>query len=211
MNTNPSAIKVLCFGDSNTFGRNPSNGLRYDAKTRWTGILQDVLGTDYYVIEEGLGGRTTNLDESGDPTRNGLTYFRPALLSHEPDVLIVMLGTNDLKDEFNRNVEDISNALEGILTIVKNDFADTKVILVSPTGVDTQASNFTKYADRFSEKSASKGKALKRHIERLASRCGVLFLDAASLVELGEEGLHWTKESHARFGKALAEKVKEES
>ena len=52
-------INILCFGDSNTYGYKPDRTGRYDENTRWTGILQTKLGTQYRIIEEGLCGRTT--------------------------------------------------------------------------------------------------------------------------------------------------------
>ena len=50
---------VLCYGDSNTYGFNPSNGFRYPENVRWTGRLQSALGDGYKIIEEGCNGRTT--------------------------------------------------------------------------------------------------------------------------------------------------------
>ena len=50
--------KILCYGDSNTFGFNPSDGSRFDNKTRWTALLQEILGTEYEVINEGMCDRT---------------------------------------------------------------------------------------------------------------------------------------------------------
>ena len=62
MNTNPQATKILCYGDSNTYGQKPDKTGRYEANFRWTGVLQDLLGNSYYVVEEGLGSRTTDLN-----------------------------------------------------------------------------------------------------------------------------------------------------
>lgn len=44
---------ILCYGDSNTYGYNPLNGLRYSKDIRWTGCLQKLLGEEYSIIEEG--------------------------------------------------------------------------------------------------------------------------------------------------------------
>ena len=58
MNTNPKAKRILCFGDSNTWGRIPGKKFRrFPVDQRWTGILQKLLGEDYEVIEEGLTAR----------------------------------------------------------------------------------------------------------------------------------------------------------
>lgn len=47
---------VLCFGDSNTWGFIPGTCKRYDEHTRWTGILQDELGADWRIHENGQNG-----------------------------------------------------------------------------------------------------------------------------------------------------------
>ena len=68
---------ILCFGDSNTYGFVPGVGTRYDRDTRWTGRLAKALGSDYYVIEEGLNGRTNAFDDpvDFDDTKNGKKAF----------------------------------------------------------------------------------------------------------------------------------------
>ena len=71
MNTNPDAFRILCYGDSNTWGYTPISKKRYPANIRWTGVLQNLLGKDFWIIEEGLNGRTTNLEEPGKNGENG--------------------------------------------------------------------------------------------------------------------------------------------
>src|SRR5215216_1134114 len=103
MNINPKATTVLCFGDSNTNGATPDKSGRYSADVRWTGQLQNLLGSEYYVIEEGLGGRTTDSDHfrEGKEGRNGFAYYKPALETHLPlDIIVIMLGTNDVKNTY---------------------------------------------------------------------------------------------------------------
>ena len=85
---------ILCFGDSNTFGTNPAGG-RHPRNVRWTGRLQKLLGEDYYVIEEGMGGRTTVWDDPLEPNRNGLRFLPVALQSHQPlDMVGPVLSSN---------------------------------------------------------------------------------------------------------------------
>jgi len=67
MNTNPNAKTILCYGDSNTWGQKPDKSSRYLVDVRWTGLLQKTLGDSYYVIEEGLSSRTTDLDYNHKP------------------------------------------------------------------------------------------------------------------------------------------------
>lgn len=107
---NPNAKRILCFGDSLTYGDDMHGG-RYDVNTRWTGVLQKLLGDEFDVTEEGLGGRLTNI-EDGEKGRNGLVYFKDCLRSHDSlDFIIILLGTNDIKARFNRTPKDIAEAL----------------------------------------------------------------------------------------------------
>ena len=90
--------RILCYGDSNTWGYTPITGVRYDEHTRWTGRLQDVLGEDYCVQEEGLNARTSAFDDPFKPYLNGKDMLEGILVSAKPlDVLVISLGTNDLK------------------------------------------------------------------------------------------------------------------
>src|SRR3990170_7186772 len=114
---------VLCYGDSNTFGtatvERPDG--RYAPDERWPGVLKAALGPDWLVIEEGLGGRTTVSDDPVEGVdKNGRTYLYPCLMSHRPlDVVVVMLGTNDLKARFNASAWYIAESVGALVKIVK--------------------------------------------------------------------------------------------
>lgn len=216
MNTNPSATKVLCYGDSNTWGQKPDKTGRYPANIRWTGKLQELLGDGYYVVEEGLGSRTTDLDYDRKPGRNGKTYLQPCLESHNPiDIVIVMLGTNDLKLEYSRTASDIAAALEGLVKLTEQYGKDKngnapKVMLVSPILVDDTATHFAEfYSTHYDESAAIKAKELANEIQRVAEHNGCFFIDAASVAKPGDDGLHFSPESHPALGELLAKKVKE--
>src|SRR6187401_3541591 len=97
---------VLCFGDSNTWGFVPESitaphAMRHAPDLRWTGVLARELGAGYRVIEEGLSGRTTVHEDPIMGNRNGSLHLPSCLESHSPiDVVMLMLGTNDLKCMF---------------------------------------------------------------------------------------------------------------
>ena len=98
---------IVCYGDSNTYGYNPENGFRYEYEERWTTILQKELKDSAIVIPEGLNGRTTSFEDELRPGRNGATYLDPCLHSHGPiDLVVLMLGTNDLKIRFQATPTD---------------------------------------------------------------------------------------------------------
>ena len=106
---------VLCYGDSNTWGYDPWTRLRYPPSVRWTGVLAERLGPVYRVVEEGLNGRTTRWDDPMEPGRNGQMYLGPCIESHAPlDLIVVMLGTNDLKRRFNLTSSDIAESAAGL-------------------------------------------------------------------------------------------------
>lgn len=216
MNINPKATTILCYGDSNTWGQKPDKSGRYPADVRWTGILQKQLGDNYYVIEEGLSSRTTDLDYARKPGRNGKTYLQPCLESHNPiDVAILMLGTNDLKIEFNRSVTDIAQALKGLVELIQSTAKDAegkspKIILVSPILVDDTAPTFKElYTGYYDHEAVTKSQQLSKLIEEVASQTGCHFVDAATVASPGEDGLHFSQESHPALGELLAKTVKE--
>ncbi len=98
---------IVCFGDSNTHGYcadpkdTETHADRFSENERWTCLLQKALGDEYYVIEEGLSGRTTVFDDALHEKMSGLDSIYSCLMSHEPvDLLIIMLGTNDCKERF---------------------------------------------------------------------------------------------------------------
>ena len=59
--------RILCIGDSNTWGYIPGSGERYEKNVRWTGKLAQTLGENYEVIEEGMNGRTTAFTDKIEP------------------------------------------------------------------------------------------------------------------------------------------------
>ena len=108
-------MNILCFGDSNTYGYCPDGSGRFDADTRWTGLLQKKLGTNDRIIEEGLCGRTTVFSDELREGRRGLDTIGILLESHAPvDLLILMLGTNDCKTRYNASAGTIAKGLEQV-------------------------------------------------------------------------------------------------
>ncbi len=98
--------RVMCFGDSNTWGLVPvatPPSVRHPRAQRWPHVMAAALGGDVTVIEEGLNGRTTDAADPlapllGGAGLDGSAYFPAALASHLPlDLVIIMLGTNDTK------------------------------------------------------------------------------------------------------------------
>ena len=113
--------KIICFGDSNTYGYNPATGGRFDENTRWPKVLQKLLGEDYEIFEEGQNGRNiSDPDPWEGGTKCGMDYVLPMIETRHPaDLLIIMLGTNDLKLKFHLPPADIAGSLQLMLSKIK--------------------------------------------------------------------------------------------
>ena len=109
-------IRILCYGDSNTWGYiSGTDHERYGINERWTKFLQCKLGDRFEVIEEGLNSRTliSNDTRPGKEGKNGYEYLIPCLDTHDPiDLIILMLGTNELKASYNKTAAEIGEMLE---------------------------------------------------------------------------------------------------
>ena len=206
---------ILCFGDSNTWGYSPQDGSRFPPNVRWTGTLQKTLGIDYNIIEEGLNGRTTFINEEGEdarPFRSGSDVFSMILESHRPlDLVTIMLGTNDLKLEFNLSVEEIAQGVKELCEIVLSSeyLIDNppKLLLISPVHI---GSTIQPDQEEFFEQAREKSYRFAEYYQRVAEELGIHFLDAAKIVSPSEgEGVHWDADQHIKFGKVLAQKATE--
>lgn len=199
---------VLCYGDSNTFGVNPVSGGRWDEHTRWTGVLQDNLGTGYRVIEEGMCGRNCMFDDPTEEGRNGLKYLSVSLSSHRPvDLVVFMLGTNDTKTIFGAGPATIAKGMSLLVKKVLSydpgeNYPKSKVLVVAPPveGKDVEHSTFVAY-DR-----QSYGKSLHfaEEYKKICDQLHVPFFDAATVATAGPDQLHMDKDSHKALGEALA-------
>lgn len=202
-------INILCFGDSNTYGYIPDGTGRYDENTRWTGLLQKKLGTQYHIIEEGLCGRTTVFQDEFRPGRRGVESIGILIESHNPiDVLIIMLGTNDCKTRYGACAGTIAKGIEQVMERAQERINDTtKIVLVSPIllkkGVGEKG-----YDVEFDEKSEATSKALGKEYKQIAEKHNTNFLDASLVAEASNvDREHLDAEGHKKLARAVYEKV----
>jgi len=206
---------ILCYGDSNTWGYNPKDGSRFPPDVRWTGVLKRELGPGYNVIEEGLCGRTTVWDDPIEGYKSGKEYLIPCLESHQPlDLVIIMLGTNDLKKRFSLSAYDIAAGAGVLVDIVQKSAAGhdgkaPKVLLISPIHVGDITKSWLE--DMFwSENSVVRSKEFAYHYKRVAEEKGCEFMDAAEIVTPSPiDAIHFEASEHKKLGEAVARKVKE--
>jgi lysophospholipase L1-like esterase len=200
---------VLCYGDSNTWGFDPGTKSRFAPDVRWTGVLADRLGPEFRVVEEGLNGRTTRWDDPIEPGRNGLTYLRPCIESHAPiDLIIVMLGTNDLKHRFDLTPSDIAQSAAALAETAhrfahRADRTHAPVLLVAPPPVTT----LTEY-DQMYAGAREKSRHFAHYYRLAAGWHHLPFFDAGSVVVSSDkDGIHLDADEHRKLGEALAAEV----
>lgn len=209
---------ILCYGDSNTWGYVPTTDytlpcLRYDRNTRWTGILQKTLGDDYYVIEEGLNSRTTNIDYAVPPERNGKTYLLPCLYSHSPiDLVVLALGGNDTKSYFNRSAPDIADGLIDLIDTIQhspygsNPSTPPTILLLSciePLPMVENAKDENQVS--FLQGCVDKIKELNKILPTIAANKNCHFVDINQVATASAiDGIHLDRESHLAIADQLS-------
>ncbi len=219
---------ILCYGDSNTNGCNPLCDIRdwetvgkekvpvrYERKVRWTGVLQKILGDDYYVIEEGLPGRTFVYDDAVLPYRSGKDYIRPCMMSHAPiDLLVVMLGTNDAKALFGSNEYSFAVGMEEFLKIVKDPSLwepdqEIKILLIAPPPIG-DAIETSPYYGMFDEGSVALSKKFAELYRKIAMVQGCYYLNAGDYAQPDPgDSIHFSVEDHRKLAEGIAVKIKE--
>jgi len=211
-----SARTVLCYGDSNTHGTEPMNMLedrgRFGPDVRWPGVLAAALGPGWRVVEEGLPGRTTvHPDPISGVHKNGLAGLPIALESHAPvDVVVILLGTNDLKARFQVPPVEIAESVHRLVLGVRQSFVGPEssapqVLLVVPPPVIEAGCLAEIFAG-----GADKSRRLAAEYRRIADRHAVGYLDAAAHIASSPvDGVHFDAAAHEALGQAVAQALRE--
>lgn len=199
-----STKRILCYGDSNTWGAIPGSDYRYTKDIRWTAVLQSLLGEGYEVISEGLCGRVLKSNVAL-PEKNGINYILPATLSAEPlEWVIIMLGTNDVQDKYGLSSEDIANNLRETILIIKNaeieNKEDLKVLIVCPPNIiETEDILTGGFKD-----GVNKVKELPVLYKKIAEETNSLFLDAGDYISSSAvDGIHLDADSHLKLAEVI--------
>lgn len=199
---------LLCFGDSNTFGYDPESKSRYDFNDRWTGILSHRLQPlGIHVDEEGLCGRTTDFEDEYRAGRKGSEVLPFLLESHTPELVIIMLGTNDCKSYYNNTSKQITEGVKKLIGQVRAYSAQIKILLISPIhladGVGEKG-----YDEAFDESSVVLSRELKAAYHALARKTGCDFLSASDYAEPSEaDREHLDKVGHRALASAIYDKL----
>lgn len=196
-------MKILCYGDSNTWGYVPNvDGYskdavmrQYDAQDCWWYPLMK----DNDVIVDGLCGRCIAHENKWLKNRNAsLTIVDDIQNYKDLDLIIIQLGTNDCKSEYGDSVGDICDNLEKLLVCIKEQ-SNAGIIIISPSCIREDTKITQKYYIGALEKSIT----LNKGYQELADKIGCGFISGAKL-EVGEDGEHLTKSGHRKLGEMVA-------
>ena len=198
--------RLLIYGDSNSFGTAPMESLGtspvHPKGARWGDVLANELSDEWEVIVQGLPGRTTVHDDPIEGAyRNGASVLPAILHSHKPiDLLVICLGTNDLKLRFSVGAQDIALGLARLTREALASDTVGKVLLIAPPPALERGD----LAEMFRGAEA-RCLGLADAIERAARDEGAAFFDAGQVISSDElDGIHWSEASHAILGRALA-------
>ena len=179
-------MKILCIGDSNTYGYDPGSffGSRYPAETRWP----DRLG-DHEVINNGMNGLEIPRDAAA---------FADLIRSKSPDLVLVLLGSNDLLE--GENAETVASRMELFISAIQK--AGVQILVIAPPPM--QNGEWVRSKELI-EESGKLGKLYRK----LAERTDVLFADAGEWnVEMSFDGVHFSPAGHASFAAGLIERLR---
>lgn len=215
---------ILCYGDSNTWGYVPLDPAkknltiqRYPRNIRWTGLLQQLVGENFFIVEEGLNSRTTNLDYQFPPDRNGKNYLPACLYSHAPiDLVILALGGNDLKVYFNRTAKEIRAGLRELVDIIQNSLYGNamqmppQILIIPPAKLPSFAEQHKDDNGVIIFEGAGKKIAeLEQEYADLAKEKNCHFLSVSHLISPSEiDGLHLDAAAHKKLARIIFDKIK---
>lgn len=204
--------KIVCFGDSNTYGYIPGGDGRYGKKERWTGLLNEQLHPHgYSVIEEGLCGRTTIFEDELRPGRRGADQLKLIVQRHQPiHSLIIMLGTNDCKSTYKTTATSIGEGIEVLLRQIREIDRTIQIVLISPIflGDDVWMSQFD---PEFSMESVQISRQLKQVYEKIAKEYGCVFMAASDYVTPSSvDQEHMDIEGHRVFADRIYQLLQEQ-
>lgn len=199
---------ILCFGDSNTWGYNPENKGRFPFEVRWTGILQNLLGNEYRIVEEGLVGRTTVFEDALRYGRNASAVLPVVLESSTPDTIVLMLGTNDCKAIYKTNAQIIGKGILILLEQIKKYAPNSRVLLLSPIHLGERV--FEEGFDpEFSRDSVEVSKNLKKVYYNIAKAHNLDFLAASDYAVPDDADFeHMNASGHKSLAQAVFNEIK---
>ena len=201
--------KILCFGDSNTYGFIPQTCKRYEAQDRWSGILQNLLGDDYEVLEQGMNNRTGFFKNPENIKLCGGEYLPIYLQNHHDiDICILELGTNDAQFFYDYSAEAVREGLQKLINSIHEANPSTKIIIVPPVKIQANILDGI-FAMYFNLESVEKISQTFGIYKEIAQKNKCYYLDFNESVKPSEiDGLHYSAASHRIIACKVASFIK---
>lgn len=194
--------KILCFGDSNTYGYIPNNGARYDKNTRWTGVLSLLSHGKFEIIEDGCNNRTAFAANPAGKIFTGYEIL-PELLTDDFDAVVLAIGINDTQFLFDTVIEDFTTGIENLINVVQAKCPQAKIILLAPSILTDDVLNGN-FACLFDRTSIEKSRQLPLLYQKIAEKQNIEFLDLNSVAKTSSlDGLHYAPEQHLKIAQAI--------
>ena len=185
--------KILCFGDSNTYGFNPKNFNRYNKNERWSGILKD----NFDILECGCNNRSifNNINEL-----NSILTL-PKYLTNDLTHVILQVGINDLQFQYNIDLKTFEIKLKELLELIK---PNVKIILLCPNAINECITN-SYFAQLFDKSSIEKSKNLYEIYEKIANefKCDLVNLNNITTTS-NIDGIHYNIENHEKIADCIS-------
>lgn len=198
--------KILCFGDSNTFGFNPENGKRFDEQTRWAGKLKIALKNKFEVIEKGANNRCGFTENKESTELSGLIAIKK-YLELKPDIIILAVGINDLQKIYDNDEKAIYTGLKALVEEIKKENNPNIILLVPSTIKENILNSF--FNTLFDEKSIEKSKKLPEIYQKIAKVFELDLIDLNNIAETSStDGLHYDVKGHKKIADKLIEFIK---
>lgn len=201
--------KILCFGDSNTYGYTPATGVRFDEGTRWTGRLNALLGKDYSILEEGMNNRNGFFKNPQSIKLCGVDYLPIYLQNHKDiDICILALGTNDAQFFYNLDKQTVQNGLQSLTNSLLDVNSETKIIIIPPVKIQPNILDGI-FSMQFDLSSVKRIEETFDEYKNFAQKKGFYYLDLNEFVKPSEaDGLHYSPDSHRVIAEKIAEFVR---
>lgn len=180
---------------------------------RWTTLLQNKLGSEYYVASEGMNGRTTAYDRGDQLYRNGLSSLWVCMATHKPlDYVIFMLGTNDCNKELGLTSKQIAEGMEELL-LKAFDFCKheqaymPQFVIVVPPAIGDNYRNSV-FAASLNEVSYRNSREIAPLYKELADKYGCMYLDCTDKIKVSDiDSEHLPEESHRKLADLIYELI----
>lgn len=188
--------RIFCYGDSNTYGYDPRSclGGRYPESVRWTTLLQTQV---WDIFNAGQNGRSI--------PRNGweIETLAQMLYHQQPDIVIVMLGSNDLLQDPALSAAGCGKRMEQFLTTLLKQAPPCQLLLIAPPPMTLGAWVDDPQIVETSQHLGSK-------YQGLAQKLGIAFADANAWgVELTYDGVHFSERGHSAFFAGIGKRLLE--